>query len=400
MRKHSLLSRNSGTYTSPSTPDYLDNSTPGEIHKGWSSERVPLPSNSRQRHISAVALMPFTSGRTLPSKWDDAERWITSPISGLNFNSSLLAQPQRQTKSKSGPIGAQGLGCFSNYSQAMPVIQGGSARDFVVGSPFTTGVLVPNVIQIHYGGGHSRAKSNPFHIENAIEQASGLPGWSDFLPESSFSCSQDDKFDGTKDLETMVSHAVSLRDMATQMSPRDSMCSSPKGRSSFSASPPPVLPTVERQSNHPSKPEIRDVEVDKRATMTRQFKKNRVRKTPNSSLDIGDLQSSWNVSEAANSTSKLQRHEAKIIAWENLQKAKAEAAIRKLEMKLEKKRSASMDKILSKLRLSQIKAQEMRNSMSDNTSPPPLPEPAYQISSFNKYVKMGFLGRCFTSQVS
>ncbi|OMO56665.1 hypothetical protein CCACVL1_26374 [Corchorus capsularis] len=64
----------------------------------------------------------------------------------------------------------------------------------------------------------------------------------------------------------------------------------------------------------------------------------------------------------------ISKEEAKINAWENLnlQKAKAEAAIRKLEMKLEKKRSASMDKILSKLRMAQMKAQEMRSSMSGN----------------------------------
>lgn len=98
---------------------------------------------------------------------------------------------------------------------------------------------------------------------------------------------------------------------------------------------------------------------------------------------------------------RLQREEAKITAWENLQKAKAEAAIRKLEvlqdytgshwniyvlpagfwndwhnntliplkkiqMKLEKKRSSSMDKILNKFRAAQMKAQEMRNSISEN----------------------------------
>ncbi|CDP21931.1 unnamed protein product [Coffea canephora] len=38
-----------------------------------------------------------------------------------------------------------------------------------------------------------------------------------------------------------------------------------------------------------------------------------------------------------------------VIAWEDLRKAKAEAAKRKLEMKLEKKRSSSMDKIMNKL---------------------------------------------------
>ncbi|KAI3799583.1 hypothetical protein L1987_34882 [Smallanthus sonchifolius] len=67
--------------------------------------------------------------------------------------------------------------------------------------------------------------------------------------------------------------------------------------------------------------------------------------------------------------SMLQKEEARITAWENLQGAKAEALIRKLEMKLEKKKSASMDKILSKHRAAQIKAQELRRNMSEDVSP-------------------------------
>ncbi|KAI3806619.1 hypothetical protein L1987_22529 [Smallanthus sonchifolius] len=41
----------------------------------------------------------------------------------------------------------------------------------------------------------------------------------------------------------------------------------------------------------------------------------------------------------------------RITALENLQNAKAEASIRKLEMKLEKKKLESMDKIMNKLRI-------------------------------------------------
>ncbi|XWS38877.1 hypothetical protein CRYUN_Cryun18bG0001100 [Craigia yunnanensis] len=49
-----------------------------------------------------------------------------------------------------------------------------------------------------------------------------------------------------------------------------------------------------------------------------------------------------------------------------LMKATAEAALRKLEMKLEKKRSSSMDKIMNKLRTAKKRAQEMRSSMLAN----------------------------------
>lgn len=131
--------------------------------------------------------------------------------------------------------------------------------------------------------------------------------------------------------------------------------------------------------------------------------------------------------------SRLQREEAKITAWENLQKAKAEAAIRKLEvlyncmmrlvsisysqsekkaaliglycnislpfslenfqMKLEKKRSASMDKILNKLRAAEMKAQEMRNSITDSQAHRS-PRPSRK-SFLCKNVKMGSLSSFF-----
>ncbi|KAI3725756.1 hypothetical protein L1987_65548 [Smallanthus sonchifolius] len=59
----------------------------------------------------------------------------------------------------------------------------------------------------------------------------------------------------------------------------------------------------------------------------------------------------------------------RITALENLQNGKAEASIRKLEMKLEKKKLESMDKIMNKLRIAQMKAKEMRIRMSTNEGP-------------------------------
>ncbi|XAR73989.1 hypothetical protein NMG60_11008134 [Bertholletia excelsa] len=391
MKKHSLLSRNSGTYTSPGTPDYGEISNDGGVQKGWCSERVPLPSNHSRRHVNAAALLPFTSGRALPSKWDDAERWITSPVSGCGVNKTSFAQLQRRPKSKSGPLGAPGIGYFSNYSPAVPVLQGGSVRDFMVGSPFTAGVLLPDSLSIQYNY-HSGAQANAMHTGTSMPRAVSMPGWSDLLSESSLRSSQDEKAEGCKDTENMVSRVVSRRDMATQMSPRESTHSSPRGRSSFSTSSPSMLPTVEQPQS--PKMDIKDVQVDKRVTTKGQSKKHGIRKMKNGSADAKDLISSWDIAEGPKNMSKLQREEAKITAWENLQKAKAEAAIRKLEMKLEKKRSASMDKILNKLRIAQMKAQGMRSSLLDSNARP-VPKASSKGAFFSKYVKMGSVRGCF-----
>ncbi|KAA8547097.1 hypothetical protein F0562_003526 [Nyssa sinensis] len=295
MKKNSLSSRNSGTYTSPGTPDYRDSNV-GGIQKGWSSERVPLPSNGSRRHISAAALMPFNSGRTLPSKWDDAERWITSPVLGYGVNKTSLLQPERRPKSKSGPLGAPRTVFNSNYSPAMPVLQRGSVRNSLVGSPFTTGVLIADGFSIHYSFGNG-VQSYPAHSGNNMARATSLLGWTDLLSQPSLPSSQDEKLDGTEASETMVSRVVSRRDMATQMSPEGSTHASPKGRLSFSTSPPSILPPVKPHSNQSAKLEVRDVQVDKRATVIRHSRKKH-------SSDVDGLTSSWDIAESTKNTSK------------------------------------------------------------------------------------------------
>ncbi|XP_051117133.1 uncharacterized protein LOC127241908 [Andrographis paniculata] len=339
MRRNSGSVGYSGAHTSPGTPEYGDG---GEFPKPWSSERVPLPasSSSSRRHISAAALMPFNSGRTLPSKWDDAERWITSPISGHGLVRTPVAQPQRRPKSKSGPLGLPGIVYESRYSPTMPGFDaGGNPRKFMEHSPLTTGVFVPDGVSIRYGSSIVAATK----------------------------CVGDDKVnDAAAEEEESPAAAgdVRRRDSATQMSPEGSGCSSSDARFSFSA-----MPSTTPAAFAPPavKDEVRDVQVDRGTTTSSHGKQSRPRKAKKTPNNAESFRSSpWNASEASKDAAKMRREEAKIAAWENLQKAKAEAAIRELEMRLEKKRSASMDKIMRKLRASQMKAESMRNSLSEN----------------------------------
>lgn len=109
-----------------------------------------------------------------------------------------------------------------------------------------------------------------------------------------------------------ISRVVSRRDMATQMSPEGSPHSSSRqGSSSFSPSTP-ILPIVELQSVHSSKPEVRDVQVDERVTVTRWSKKHRVRVPGRGSGNADDWKrkaveirsSGWDVSETAKTIAK------------------------------------------------------------------------------------------------
>lgn len=341
MNKDSTSFRNSGAYTSPGTPEYEDNHGNRGFQKGWCSERVPLPSSSNRRRTSASILMPFNNGRTLPSKWDDAERWITSPVSGSSIFKTQAPPPQRRPKSKSGPLGpTPGTTHFSNYSPSFQFLEGGSTNVFA-GSPFSTGVLVPNGYSFHHGG---------------------------------------EKID-----ENNVTCVVSRRDMATQMSPGDSPESCPNG---LSTSPPPISSPVEGRNQ-----QIRDVQVDKRVTMTKQPKRNTRRMEKNRSTEMNDLALTWSPTEGAMELSKLQKEEARISAWENLQNAKAEASIRKLEMKLEKKKSASMEKIMKKLTIAQMKAHEMRKKMSGGVESQ-TPRTSRKVMSLHRYPKIS-LTSCF-----
>lgn len=117
-----------------------------------------------------------------------------------------------------------------------------------------------------------------------------------------------------KNEETWPSRAVSQRDMATQMSPKDCRCSvsSTMGRSSFASSPSALLSIMEQQSNHSAKIKVKDVQVDKRATMIRWSKKRGRRMSKKDQSDANDFgenamgvsSSSLDVSEAAMNNSK------------------------------------------------------------------------------------------------
>ncbi|KAL7002495.1 hypothetical protein U1Q18_003649 [Sarracenia purpurea var. burkii] len=247
-------------------------------------------------------------------------------------------------------------------------------------------------------------------MEPCMARSVSVHGCSQLLSQSSLPGSQgaDEKLDDDKDAATNISRAVSRRDMATQMSPDGSPHSSPWRRPSFSLSSSSVLPIVELGGVQSSILEVRDVQVDERAqvnervTLTRWSKKHRVRFPGKDSENVDDRKkkavevrsSAWEVSEAERSISKTTREEAKITAWENLQKAKAEAAIRKLEMKLEKRRSLAMDTILIKLKSAQKKAQKMRSLVSNSQSRQ-IARTSHKVISFQRTRQLSSLSGCF-----
>lgn len=120
----------------------------------------------------------------------------------------------------------------------------------------------------------------------------------------------DEKLDGSKDEETVVSRAISRRDMATQISPEESAHSSPKEGMSFSPSPPSLISVVDQNDDSSTEFEVRDVPVDRGVTLVRQSRKQGRRKSKKNSPDseeydknnADDQASSWSIVAAENNS--------------------------------------------------------------------------------------------------
>ncbi|KAF8095143.1 hypothetical protein N665_0339s0014 [Sinapis alba] len=381
VKRASVSSNKSSVFPSPGTPTYLHS-----MQKGWSSERVALRSNGGRSPPSA-AFMPLYSGRTVPSKWEDAERWILSPLAREGAaRTSFTATHERRPKSKSGPLGPPGLAYYSLYSPAVPMVHGRNRGCLTASSPFSTGVLPAN--------GCSRgstASAFPQRTDHCMARSVSIHGCSETLAPS-WSSPQDNIHESIKYASTDA-RAVSRRDMATQMSPEGSIRLSPERQFSLSPSYQSARSILELLNARSNRPEVKDLQVDEKVTGTRWSKSHRA-------LCHGD---SSNMRDHLHGQARdpqglkwAKTEEARIISWENLQRAKAEAEIRKLEMKLEKKRTSSMEKIMRKVKSAEKKAEHMRRSVLDHGAPNASRGKALSFRRSGKMKKIASLSGCFT----
>ncbi|KAG8049978.1 hypothetical protein GUJ93_ZPchr0009g2472 [Zizania palustris] len=204
------------------------------------------------------------------------------------------------------------------------------------------------------GGSHA-TQSNRVRrrLDTAIESSISLPSTQESV--------EDEQVGIIEDSASIVTPVILRKDVATQTSPNLSRSSSPNVSTPFIH----LLSTRQvKEKESCFSDVIRDVHMDDRVTLTRWSKKHLTRTSSKNSTNVIEVKkktveskpSSWELMEAK-SISKIEREEAKITAWENHQKAKAEAAIQKLVVKIEKKRSSSLDKIWNTLRSAQRRSQ-------------------------------------------
>lgn len=178
-RKSSFSPIMSDTSMLPSPP--MTNCRPAnaEIQKGWSSERVALHKNYSSKQAT-TAFLPFNNGRTLPSKWEDAERWIFSPVLKDGVVRSAVPPPQRRPKSKSGPLGFPGIAYSSLYSPGMPMLERSKEANFV-SSPFSAGMVAADGLAVHSSGHET---DNPAQNQPCIARSVSVHGCSQTRSES------------------------------------------------------------------------------------------------------------------------------------------------------------------------------------------------------------------------
>lgn len=186
-----------GSFPSPGTPSYRN-------QKGWSSERVPLPANSSRRYMAGGATLAFYNGRAVPSKWDDAEKWICSPLGSENAGRSTVPPPHhRRPKSKSGPLGRSAyLSSSSAASPLNPCFDSGRVGGCNGASPFLATVFAADRGSCDSAGsgrggcvgGEGNGRSSSANAEPYILRSASVHVWSDTMVES---CSSLPSLQGT-----------------------------------------------------------------------------------------------------------------------------------------------------------------------------------------------------------
>ncbi|KAL6589492.1 hypothetical protein ACP70R_050336 [Stipagrostis hirtigluma subsp. patula] len=283
------------------------------------------PQTVRRSTAAAALLPPFS--RPTPSKWDDAEKWISSPT----------ANRTGRAGGATGVVPKKSALAFPEHGGRPPAI-----AKVVAEVPTNTATLVKN--------------------------SEGLTQSDSFKPAQSASI---------VDEPAPAVRSVSMRDMGTEMTPIASQEPSRTGTPIIASSPTSSrTPTPQRnvefsigkiESNKEmseeelqmsTRQEIMDLgqrlgktTIAAWASKEEKASANLTNSTREKSVDI-DRESraaDWQEAEKAKYLARFQREEAKIQAWENHQKAKIEAEMKRVEAKIERKRAREQDRLAHKL---------------------------------------------------
>ncbi|CAN6290876.1 unnamed protein product [Urochloa humidicola] len=324
------MSSNSGHRSRNQAPD--DDSFDSE-----SSSSGP-PTVKRSAAVAAL-LPPFS--RPTPSKWDDAEKWISSPTS----NRTGRAGPATGTVPKKSAL------AFPEHGGRPPAV-----AKVVSDVPTNTGPLVKN--------------------------SDGLTQSDLFKPAQSASII---------DEPAPAIRSVSMRDMGTEMTPIASQEPSRTGTPIVASSPTSSrTPTPQRTTEF----SISNIDSNKKEMSEEELQMN----TRQEIMDLGQMlgkttvaawaskeekaaahfksattnkvvdidrearATDWQEAEKAKYLARFEREEVKIQVWESHQKAKIEAEMKRVEAKIERKRAREQDRLSHKLAAVSHRAEAKREA--------------------------------------
>ncbi|GAB4848178.1 hypothetical protein Ancab_002846 [Ancistrocladus abbreviatus] len=345
---------------------------------------LPFEFQKAERALQRVPLAPFS--KPAPSKWDDAQKWISSPSNRLKTSQTQAGQGPRRASNFS-------YGCKQSSTSFGEVLE---QRLVPFEEPDTKRIDLSQVKKENGANKSVSWESLPYPSVDAY----GKPVFliENSINEPAISLSQHESSISIQTATTFVSppstaKSVSMRDMGTEMTPIASQEPSRVG-TPVKAMSPSCSPTSSRSLTPPldlkndfldlNKKELSEKEIQLRTrreimVLGTQLGKMNIAawaskeedKDASSSLknvimeqlpkSMADARAeAWEEAEKAKYMARFEREELKIQAWENHQKAKTEAEMRKIEVEVERMRAKAQDKLMSKLAAARHKAEEKR----------------------------------------
>lgn len=312
--------------------------------------------------------------KNFPSKWDDAEKWLISSSDSPVHSTKQSSEPSKVSSKQCDDLNLQ-MAVFADkcrvteekFSKTVSSIHHNSARVF-------NGVSASGDTALK-----DKFTDNGEPISNLRYSEPTREG---FLFRNSAG-------EAMKDAATEVVDEIKHRDFGTEMTPLGSSTTSrchtpfksssparhntPAGRSGplaleSSNSTNNTIDITQLQECHLAKLQLgtqfdsvvsnwssREEEEEEISKSLRHFEAEGCRKSASESRAA-----TWEEEEKNKCCLRYQREEAKILAWVNLQSAKAEAQSRKLEVKIQKMKANLEEKLMKRMSIVHRKAEEWR----------------------------------------
>ncbi|KAK3150301.1 hypothetical protein QOZ80_3AG0231450 [Eleusine coracana subsp. coracana] len=279
-----------------------------------------------KRSAVAALLPPFS--RPTPSKWDDAEKWISSPTSNRTGRMGATT----------GTVPKKSALAFPEHGGRPPAV-----AKVVAEVPTNTAAMAKNPYGLTHSDLHKPAQSASIIDEPAPAVRS--VSMRDMGTEMTPIASQEPSRTGTP---IIASTPTSSRTPTPQRTAELSISKTDSNKMEMSEE---ELQMSTRQEIMDLGQRLGKTTVAAWASKEEKAAANLMNTTANNAVDNEreTRAADWQEAEKAKYLARFQREEAKIQAWENHKKAKIEAEMKRIEAKIERKKAREQDRLANKL---------------------------------------------------